>query len=214
MHEFEYVPREEWKPVRKELVEIIRKTQQLLSPNFTFSFAFIGSSHRGLITRERNGNRGYDFDVDLRVNDEDEEYSAEELKHLFMRAFDSVSWEYGYSPCEDSTRVITMKRVDEFNSKILYGCDFAIVNNYYDKKGNPRQQYVFFDKKSNEYLWLERSKDYCRLKEKEEKIKEAGVWSLVRSVYLDKKCRFSYQKKSRALYAETINEVFMGLEND
>ena len=211
MRVFEYVPREEWKPVRREIVEIISSVRKLLKPKFTFSFAFIGSSHRGLITREINGNRGYDFDVDLRVNDEEEKYSADELKHMFMQAFDSISWQYGYRPCEDSKSVITMKRVDEFNSRILYGCDFAIVNNYFDKKGNPRQQYIFFDKENTEYLWFERSKEYCRLKEKEERIKEAGAWSVVRTVYLNKKCRFSYQKKSRALYAETINEVFMSL---
>ena len=127
---------------------------------------------------------------------------------MFMTALSSISWQYGFSCSKDSTSVITIKKVDTFNSRILYSCDFAIVNNYKDKNGNPHQQFVYFNKTRNEYYWRERSKEYCHIKEKEIKIKEAGMWNEVRKVYLDKKCRFSYQKKSRALYAETINEVF------
>ena len=73
--------------------------------------------------------------------------------------------------------------------------------------------YVYFNKTKNEYRWQERSKEYTGLKEKEEKIKQAGLWDDVREIYLEKKCLYSDDKKSRTLYAETINEVFQLLEN-
>lgn len=208
MRQFKYVPRTEWQPVRNQVVDVIHEVQDLLRDDFTFSFEFIGSSHRNMIAREVNGNRGYDFDVDIRVNDEEEAFGPEELKHMLIDALNHVACKYGYSPCEDSTRVITLKKKDNLNSRILFSSDFAIVNDYDDKKGNPHQQYVYFNKSKTEYTWRERSKEYCGLKDKENRIKAAGQWKRVREVYLNKKCRYSYEKKSRALYAETINEVF------
>ena len=213
MRDYEYVPRSEWKPVRKEILAIIREVQNLLKDRFTFSFAFIGSSHRGMITREVKGNRGYDFDVDIRVNDDEEDYSAGQLKHILHEALRQVSMNHGYSTCEDSSSVITMKMVDVSDSRIEHSCDFAIVNNYSDRNGKKHQQFVFFDKKTGEYVWRERSKEYCDQRRKEIEIKQAGMWNEVRDVYREKKKRFSDWKKSRALYAETINEVYIRLKN-
>ena len=214
MRNFEYVPKEEYGPVKEKLIGLIKNVQYELRDYFTFQFTFIGSSSRNMITREIDGNRGYDFDVDIRVNDDDEQFSAEELKHILMNAINRVFLPYGFSPCEDSTRVITIKRIDVWNSRILYSCDFAIVNDYEDDAGNKRQQYVYSDKQHRRYLWVERSKEYCKLSEKERAIKAAGKWDRVMKVYLNKKCLFSYEKKSRSLYAETINEVFNSLSRN
>ena len=207
MKQYEYVPKEEWKPVKRNLISIIHEVQNLLRDEFTFSFSFVGSSHRGMITREEGGNRGYDFDVDIRVNDDEEEFTAKELKYKIKNALNKVAWRYGYGPCEDSTRVITMKVIDRLTSRILYGCDFAIVNDYYDEDNNRRQQFVYYDKTTREYLWKDRSREYCNLKKNEALIKQAGKREELKDVYREKKRNNSEEKESRSLYVEAVHEV-------
>ena len=210
MRNFEYVPKEEYGPVKEKLIGLIKNVQYELRDYFTFQFTFIGSSSRNMITREIDGNRGYDFDVDIRVNNA-EDYTPAELKHLLMKAFNLFVHKYGYGFCEDSTRVLTIKTVDIWNPRICFSCDFAIVREVEGKDGKTHHLYVFNDKGNNEYCWHERSREYNGLKEKEEKIKQAGLWSDVRDIYLEKKCSYSDEKKSRTLFAETINEVFDSL---
>lgn len=55
---------------------------------------------------------------------------------------------YGYNHCEDSTRVLTIKKVDKKRCRIVHSCDFAIVNTYEDGK----QKYIRFNKPKN-YTW-------------------------------------------------------------
>ena len=206
MREYEYVPKEEYGPVKTKLTELIKVVQNELRDDFTFSPKFVGSSSRNMITREANGNQGYDFDVDLRVN-RPEEYTPSELKHLLMNAFNLTTSRYGFGACKDSSSVITIKVVDLWNPRIRFSCDFAIVRTFEDKNGKTHHQCVYFDKENNEYYWRERTKEYSGLKEKEAMIKQAGLWDEVRERYLRKKCLYSDVKKSRTLYAETLNEV-------
>ena len=65
MRNFEYVPKEEWKPTRDELLEIIHKLQIEVWDYFSFQYQFVGSSKQNMITRDRNSNIGYDFDVNI-----------------------------------------------------------------------------------------------------------------------------------------------------
>ena len=91
MYHFEYVPESQTKPVKKELLEIIYTVQDLLCDKFTFRFDFIGSSARNMITQDVRSNIGFDFDVNIEVNDPDEDYSAEELRHLIQNALNRVA---------------------------------------------------------------------------------------------------------------------------
>lgn len=81
MHDFEYVPNEEWEPVRDKLFDIIHNLQDEVRDEFTFKYHFVGSSKRKMITRDQNSNTGYDFDVNIEVNDPDENYSPEEIQN-------------------------------------------------------------------------------------------------------------------------------------
>ena len=65
MYDFEYVPNEEWEPVRDELFEIIHRLQDEVRDEFTFQYHFVGSSKRKMITRDRHSNTGFDFDVNV-----------------------------------------------------------------------------------------------------------------------------------------------------
>ena len=106
MHNFEYVPKEEWEPIRDELFEIIHRLQDEVRDDFTFQYYFVGSSSRNMITYDRKSNVGFDFDVNIVVNDDDEQYSPKEIRTSIREAFNRFVREYGYDYCEDSTSVL------------------------------------------------------------------------------------------------------------
>lgn len=205
MYHYEYVSREEAASYKAELIEIIHRVQDEVRDKFTFQFRFIGSSSRNMITVDRNTNIGFDFDVNLEVNDDDEEYSPEEIRKTLHQAFARVAGAYGYNKCEDSTRVITIKRVDPWRCRIENSCDFAVV--FY---GDRIQQYIRFNKESQRYSWEYQSQPYRALEEKAERLRKSGCWQEVRQVYLNKKnTNTDPDKHSRSLYAEAVNECFM-----
>lgn len=209
MQNYEYVPKEEWQPVRDELYEIIYNLQHEVGDYFTFQYHFVGSSKRNMITQDRNSNTGFDFDVNIEVNDPDEDYSAEEIRNILRNGLDRVTNPYGrsifgYDYTEDSTRVLTIKVKDKANSRILHSCDFCIVNDC----GDGRQQYIRYNKKEHSYSWEYQPKGYYELPEKIEWIKKNGLWQQVRDVYLDKKkMNTDKNKKSRSVFAETVHQV-------
>lgn len=207
MFHYEYVTRKAAKPYREEFLGIIHKVQDLSRDFFTFQYHFIGSSARNMITCDFHTNKGFDFDVNLYINDDDEEYSAEEIKHILMNAINQVAQPRGYEYCEDSTRVISLKKKAKDGNRIEYSCDFAIVYDYRENSGKKHQQYIRFQKSQNSYYWDEQPEGY-NLDEKVKWIKQNNLWDDVLDIYLNKKNNNTDQnKKSRALYAETINEV-------
>ena len=207
MSDFEYVTKKEYLPVKKELIELINLVQDEVRNYFTFRFDFIGSASRNMITRDNDSNVGYDFDVNIEVNDDN--YSAKELKNIIMQGFNKHAKKFSYDYCEDSKRVITIKVKDKRNSKILHSCDFAIVNNYVDSEGYDHQQYVYFNKNQNTYEWQEQPQGFYMLDEKIEWIKDNGYWQEVRERYLDNKnANNNPNKKSRSIFAETVAQVF------
>ena len=209
MQDCKYVKKEEWQPVRDELYEIIHKLQDEVREYFTFQYHFVGSSKRNMITRGRNSNTGFDFDVNIEVNDPDEDYSAEEIRNILRNGLDRVTNPYGrsifgYDYTEDSTRVLTIKVKDKANSRILHSCDFCVVNDCEDG----RQQYIRYNKKEHSYSWEYQPKGYYELPEKIEWIKKNGLWQQIRDVYLDKKnMNADKNKKSRSIFAETVHQV-------
>ena len=210
MYHFEYVPESQTKPVKKELLVIIYAVQDLLRDKFTFRFDFIGSSARNMITQDVKSNIGFDFDINIEVNDPEDTYRAEELRHLIRNALDRVAPRYGYSCAEDSTRVLTIKKKNVFLSRIEHSCDFAIVHNYIDEDGIHRQQYIRYNKQTRRYVWETQPAGYRQLIEKADWLRHHGYWKEVKSLYLEKKnYNTDPSKRSRALYAETVNEICM-----
>lgn len=209
MHDFEYVPKGEWKPIKNELIKIIHELQDEVRNVFTFQYHFVGSSERKMITRDRNSNTGFDFDVNIEVNDPDEKYSAEEIRNILRNGLNEVTKPYGYlifgyGYTEDSTRVLTIKLKDRQNSRILYSCDFCIIY----ECDNGRQQYIRYNKKQKSYSWEYQPKGYYKLSEKIEWIKKQKLWQQVKDNYIYKKnTNTDDNKKSRAIFAETIHQV-------
>ena len=206
-HDFQYVQRHEYLPIRMELEKLINLVQdELRDDYFTFSFTYIGSTHRKMITQDVKGNTGYDFDVNIHVNDDNEDFFPEEIRRILKKAFDKHGRAFGYDFCEDSTRVLTIKRKEILGSRILSSCDFAIV---YDCDDG-RQQYIHFNKKQKSYEWKYLPMSNTKLEERAEYLKNNNCWDDVRELYIYKKnWNDNPNKRSRSLYAETINEIYL-----
>lgn len=208
MYNFQYVNPQQLSSAKRDLTQIIHSVQNEVRQYFAFQFYFVGSVGRDMVTYDVKSNVGYDFDVDLYVDDDDSRFTAKEIKTKIMLALNKVVHRYGYDNAEDSTRVITIKVKDKENSKILHSCDFAIVNDYIDDDGNERQEYIRFNKKQKSYSWQEQPQGFYLLDEKAEWIKDCGYWQDVRDLYLAKKNHNNDPyKHSRSIYAETIHEI-------
>ena len=200
MHDFRYVPRTEYQPLKNQIIQILNEVQDEVRDDFTFQYHFIGSTKRKMITRDMKSPIGFDFDVNIEVNDDDEDYSATDIRNILRPIITRVSWKYGFNKCEDSTRVITIKMTNPWRSTIEHSCDFAIVY------GN---QYIRFNKGTQTYTWEYQSKNHNDIEKRADILKKNGCWDEVRTVYLDKKnCNNNPDKHSRSLYFETINEVY------
>jgi hypothetical protein len=204
MADFRYVTRDEVREERMDIIDLIRDVADYVRDDFTFQFNFIGSSARNMITYDADSNIGYDFDVNIYVNDPDEEYTPGEIRTKIFDALQSVAPKYGYQKIENSTSVITIKMVDYLNSRICHSCDFAVV---YDCEDG-QQQYIRLNKATYQYQWAYRGKGYEAQTKKIEWLKKNGLWNEVRDYYLYKKdSNDNPDKHSRAIFAETINEM-------
>ena len=204
MHDFIYVTKKEAMPVKKELISLINEVQNLVRQNFTFRFDFVGSSKRNMVTYDRKSNIGYDFDVNIEVNDDNEKYSPDKIRSIIMTAINKVASKYGYDFCEDSTSVLTIKVKNTARSRIIHSCDFAIVYNC----ENGDQQYIRFNKDNQIYTWEYRGNGFVDLPQKIEWIKRNKLWNELKEYYIEKKNNNTNpQKHSRSIFAETVNEI-------
>lgn len=204
MSDFRYVTKAEYSDAMEDLKSLIHKVQDEVRDKFTFRYDFIGSVARHMVTMDYDSNVGYDFDINLRVNDDDENFTAEDIKHILKNAFDKFNYLFKYDYSEDSTRVLTIKVKVTQHSKILHSADFAVV---YDCSDG-RQQYIHFNKKQQSYGWQYQPQSYYELDERITLIKKHNLWQEVRDLYIYKKNNNTVGKKSRALLAETINDIY------
>lgn len=204
MNNFQYVTRKQLSPIKKELIQIINSVQNEVRHQFTFQYIWVGSTGFNMVTYNVGTNIGYDFDVDIHINDDKGKFSAKEIRTIIRKAIDRIASRFGYDYAEDSTSVITIKFKDRQHSRIIHSCDFAIV-----KAGNANQQkYICFNKSQKSYLWQEQPKEFYLLTKKADWIRNNGYWNEVRKLYLDKKnLNNDSHKHSRSIYAETINEI-------
>lgn len=204
MHDFRYVTKKQAQPIKDELYQILYMVQDLVRDNFTFSFTPIGSSSRNMITCDAKSNIGFDFDINIEVNDDNEDFEPKEIRTIIRTAIDRVAPRYRYKSCEDSTRVLTIKKVDTSHSRIIHSCDFAIVHNCTDG----RQQYIRFNKDNNYYYWEYQGKGFVGLEKKMDWLKRENLWGELQDYYIYKKnCNDNPDKHSRSIFAESINEM-------
>ena len=209
MPEFEYVSHREAQPIKNEIIALIHKVQDYVREYFTLDYRFVGSSSRNMITREKYGNNGFDFDVNLIPNVYDDEYTAAEISELLFEAINQCMGKYDYTKIEDSTSVITIKVVDRANSIIEHSCDFAIIRPLCDG----REQFIRFYKQLGfspqyNYRWELRGGDY-HINDKIQWIEENE-----RKQYLNNKNNnLDRNKGSRTIFAETVNNIYNQYNN-
>ena len=117
MHDFRYVSRKEAQPIKDELYQILYEVQNLVRDNFTFNFTLIGSSSRNMITYDAKSNIGFDFDINIEVNDDDENYEPKEIRTTIRNAIDRVA-PREYLPLRKSTLLL----LASFTAAILRLC--------------------------------------------------------------------------------------------
>lgn len=199
----------EIKKAYNNLLELLHLVQDDLRDEFTFRYQIVGSYSRNLMTYQPNTNQGYDFDFNLYPNDKYEYYTAEEIKTKLMNSFRKFCGRFGYSRVENSTRVITIKTIDHWNSRIVRSADFAIVYDY-EKKGKMHQQYIRFNKETNGFAWVEQGEGFYNLDKKISWIKSQNLWEQLKAQYLDKKnYNTDPDAHSRSLFALAVNDICM-----
>ena len=206
-YHFEYISKHEERvqSAYDNLIEIINSVHKELKNKFTFQHGIVGSYSRNMMTYDVKSNKGFDFDVNLYPNDEDNRFNAKQIKTMIIKAIDKYAKEYGYSAAVNSTRVIKIKVKDKENSKIKHSVDFAIVNDYVDDDGYDCQEYIRYNKKADQYEWQEQDNGYYQLFEKVDWIKDEELWNELREMYLYLKN--NNDKSSRSLYAEAVNNI-------
>ena len=204
MQDFKYVSKKEFAPIKAELLELIHKVQDIIRHKFTFNYKFIGSVDRNMVTYDKKSNIGFDFDVDIYIDDDDEKYTPKQLRSTLKHAIDKVAPSYGYDYCEDSTRVLTIKKKNYKTAKILHSCDFAIV---FD--GRDGQQYIRHNKNNGTYTWEFQGNGFERLPDKIDWIKNNDLWNNLRNYYIEKKNKNDDPNKhSRSIFAESVHEIY------
>lgn len=211
---YEYVTKAEYKPLKAEATRILQKMQSQLKKKFPFSFQLVGSGKRHLVTRIKNGNKGFDLDYNLILEGDCRDYDAEKVKNCFISAMRNALKDsrFHFSDPKDSSSVITLQSVDRKNSKIKYSCDFAIIRYTYDEDSNLNgYKYLKYDKKSGNYIWNFRPIN-SDPEELVKKIREyESGWNCVREEYLRLKDCNKGEKRSYAIYREAVNNVYKWL---
>lgn len=209
-HDFKYISKHDptVRQAYSNLNSLIREVQLLVRDKYTFQFYPVGSYARNMITYDTKSNVGFDFDINIEPNDEGGTYPAKQLRKTFQNALNQIAPKYGFDYPEASTRVLTIKVKDRKNSRIIYSCDFAIVNDYKDEDGYDCQEYIRFNKSHNSYGWCEQPDGYYMLPNKIEWAKESGLWGEVRKRYIEKKDENSDPHiHSRTIFAQTVHEI-------
>ena len=195
--------------------KILKKVREYLKRDFgkkkwKFEFFLVGSAKRNLILV---GNEGFDLDYQLRFNKIPSNYlgKAQKTKLKLKEYFEDAFKELGFdlTNCEDSTHVLTTKKLDS-KGQVIYSYDIAILrynsNSDYiilknEKEGKGKEDY--------HYIQLSNCEDFNN---KYKQINSSEKWKQLREIYKSKKEAVQNQCKddrphSFSLLGETVNEV-------
>ncbi len=209
---YEIVNKKEYGPIRKKIEEFILNIQKILKTKYTFNFVLIGSGKHRLITRKKDGNQGFDFDYNFELQKiKTKNNEPERIRTDFYNVIQSEAKKNNYK-VDDRKKVITIKHVDQTNSKIVYSCDFAIIQNYSDDNNDEFQRIIVKNEnsKNKPYVWGIKPirNDYPqKLKALKDINKQWG--KLLENEYLKlKNNNKDEDKRSYQLYIEAINNLY------
>ena len=210
-HDFQYISKHDprVKAAYDDLMLLLQEVREELKKHYTFQHGLVGSYARNMITYDQKSNVGFDFDVNIYPNDDEQKFTPDQIKLLFKKALDHHVKDHGFEYAEDSTRVLTIKIKDRKHSRVLFSVDFAFVYNYTYEDGTQRQQYIRHNKKQGVYTWEDQPEGYYMLPEKTSWIKEKGLWtSELRPYYLAKKnANTDPDAHSRTIFTIAVHEI-------
>ena len=209
---YEYVSdREFLSRIRTEAGEILQDLCHNLKVdhNIGARFSMVGSGKYGLITQNERQPVDLDFNLEI-VRCEDFE-DCRYLKECVRKSFDKVLRARGWLSCQDSTAVLTAKRLSgHFDTRNQYAIDVCIVmqdDGHYHRLIHKKTGSTFYD----EYYW-NIAPHSRKLKEKADYIRKRGKWELVRDQYLRLKNHYLTQNDhdhpSFICYTEAVNNVY------
>lgn len=197
---------------------LLPKVREYLRKDFgkkkwVFNEALVGSTKRNLVLV---GNEGFDMDYQLRFDRIPDKYlkDAKAMKELFRNYLNKAKkeLEIALTDCEDSTHVLTMKKI--VNTKVDYSYDIAIL------RLNECGQYVILKNekqgRQDDYHYVPLP-DCGDFNERYKKVKTQEAWALLRDKYKVKKGKYQYTNQddrpaSFSLLGQAVNEVIQKLE--
>ncbi len=197
---------------------LLPKVREYLRKDFgkkkwVFNEFLVGSTKRNLVLV---GNEGFDMDYQLRFDRIPDKYlkDAKAMKELFRDYLNKAKKELGIAltDCEDSTHVLTMKKI--VNTKVDYSYDIAIL------RLNECGQYVILKNekqgRQDDYHYVPLP-DCGDFNERYKKVKTQEAWALLRDKYKVKKEKYQYTNQddrpaSFSLLGQAVNEVIQKLE--
>ncbi len=209
-HDFHFISKKDPQvsAAYSDLMQLLKEVRKELRKDYTFQHKLVGSYSRDMITYDAKSNVGFDFDVNIYPNDEEQNFTAKEIKMIFKQALDKWAARHGFDYAEDSTRVLTIKIKDREHRKVVYSVDFAFVHDYIDENSVERQEYIRFNKRQVYYSWENQSNGYYLLSEKIQWIKENNLWQGLKDLYIDKKnANDNPDVHSRTIFAITVHEI-------
>lgn len=203
---YEYVNRSEYQPIKNEADRIIGKVQkELRSEGLTFQPHLIGSGNRGMVTRIRGGNRGFDLDYNIELQSIPGDWDAGDIHHAFRNALRRALKGTPYRDPEESTSSFTVKLVDPVTGRVVHSIDIAIA--FYD---GDTQHYLRYDKACGCFAFVPRGyrfDDRAYVWEIEERCEDG--WGMIREEYLKvKNSNRDPCKRSLDLYTEAVRNVY------
>lgn len=197
----EYVSKNDIIPLKELFDEMLCSVRKdIKKQGITFICNLVGSAKRNLVICHPT--KGIDCDYQLVLQSNTRGLNASEIKKLFRLSFDRYR-PTDFSPCEDSTSALTMRKKDAKHSKILYSFDIVILKNI---DGVPE---ILRRNSEGKYIWnhLQYMADFH---ERFAMISNTEMWDELRKRYYRKKIRQMSgddSRKSFQLLNEATNEV-------
>ena len=206
---FELVEKKEVDGLLHIIKPVLGRLNRYLNENaqdYTFHREIVGSFTRGTVSRVRDGNKGFDIDINLVIEYPrlEKKYDAKDVHDAFLNGLRQSVVGTPFSHPEESSSVFTLKCVDRISSKVRYGVDLAVV--YYEPNGTMR--FLRYDKYNRGY-GFQRREFPSDLKRMEGYVREHYDDEYIAETYIrNKNANHDTDKRSFIIYAETINNLY------
>lgn len=205
---YEYVAKTELRILRNHIEIILKTMQKELKDDFTFQFVLVGAANYGLLTKEVFGNKGFDLDYNIIVQENSSKLSPKEISEMIYILFNKKSKNFNFKKVTKQSSSISMIINDKHELNLEHTCDFAIIKEEYDEENKYFQEIIIYDKPTDTYAWVARSSGTDN-DIKVEQLKYSGFWEELRDEYLmiiaNNKDR---SKRQYQLFTDAINEVY------